>query len=389
MANTQAVIDTQDPIKVLIVDDQSTTRKILQALLLHRNYVVELAVDGKEALQKIRNNSPDLVISDILMPQMDGFELCHEVRRDPMLQNVRLIFYTGTYLKPAHKKLALALGASAFISKPLEPDKLFQMIDNVMTATQKAIASELPAEELLLLREHRDIVVEKLAEKIKSLEEEVTKRVAVEATLEENRGSLRTSLIGTVVAFSRTVGMRDPYTAGHQQRVSQLSREIAQQLQLAPEQIDGLRMGAMIHDIGKIYLPAEILNKPGKIGDLEYGLVKSHAQVGYDLLKDVAFPWPIADIAYQHHERLDGSGYPRGLKGEAICLEARIVGVADVVEAMMSHRPYRSAWSREEALAEIQRGNGSEYDSEVVKACFKVFQERGFAFQDTVDKAPV
>ncbi len=365
---------------VLIVDDQADAREFLRALLTGQHYAVEVAANGKEALQKIQENQPELVISDILMPQMDGFTLCHEIRRNPDLQHLRLIFYTGTYLEPAHEKLAIALGATAFISKPMEPDHLLQVIDNVMDPTKTPVAAQWPTDDFTLLREHRDVVVEKLAAEVKDLEEEVAKRVAAEAALEENRAFLRTSLIGTVVAFSRTVGVRDPFTAGHQQRVSQLAREIAQQMGLMPEQIDGLRMGTMVHDVGKIYLPAEILNKPGKLSVMEYELVKTHCQVGYDIIKDVVFAWPIADIVYQHHERMDGSGYPQGLKGEAICLEARIVCVADVVEAMISHRPYRPALPLDEALAEIQRGSGSVYDRRIVAACLKVFEKGMFQF---------
>jgi len=178
------------------------------------------------------------------------------------------------------------------------------------------------------------------------------------STQHEAKKAMRKSLIGTVVAVARAVGARDPYTAGHQQRVSQLARAIAQEMGLERDRIDGLRLGAIIHDIGKIYLPAEILSRPVKLANIEYELIKSHPQVGYDILKDIPFPWPIAEIAYQHHERLDGSGYPQGLKGEEICLEARIVAVADVVEAICNHRPYRPSLGIGAALEEIESNRG-------------------------------
>jgi len=210
---------------------------------------------------------------------------------------------------------------------------------------------------------------------------DISGRVHAQKTLEKSHKQLRTSLIGTVVAVSRAVGARDPYTAGHQQRVSQLARAIAQEMELDAEQIEGLRLGAIIHDIGKIYLPAEILSKPTKLTDVEYALIKSHAQVGYDILKDIAFPWPVADIAYQHHERLDGSGYPQGLKGDEICLEARIVAVADVVEAMSSHRPYRTALGMDAALEEIEIHRGKWFAPVVVDACLTLCREKGFTFE--------
>jgi putative nucleotidyltransferase with HDIG domain len=163
--------------------------------------------------------------------------------------------------------------------------------------------------------------------------------------------------------------------------VSQLSRAIAQEMGLDRERIDGLRLGASIHDIGKIYLPAEILSKPVKLTDLEYELVKSHTQVGYDILKGIEFPWPVAEMAYQHHERLDGSGYPQGLKDDEICLEARIAAVADVVEAISGYRPYRPALGIDAALEEITKHRGVLYDPVVVDTCLKLFREKSFDFE--------
>lgn len=209
---------------------------------------------------------------------------------------------------------------------------------------------------------------------------DIREQVQAQETLLRSTKQVRASLIGTIVAVSRAVGARDPYTANHQQRVAQLARSIAQEMGLDTERIDGLRLGATIHDIGKIYLPAEILAKPAKLTDIEYELIKCHAQVGYDILTDIEFPWPIADIAHQHHERLDGSGYPQGLKGDEICLEARIVAVADVVEAMSNHRPYRPALGIDTALKEIKSKRGKFYDPNVVDACLKLFAEKKFNF---------
>ncbi len=181
----------------------------------------------------------------------------------------------------------------------------------------------------------------------------------------------------TVTAMARTLEMRDPYTAGHQQRVTTLALAIAHELGLDARKIEGLQFGGMIHDIGKIGVPAEILSKPGRLTPLEYQLIQQHPETGRQLVANIDFPWPMAEMIVQHHERLDGSGYPAGLKGEEILLEARILAVADVVEAMSSHRPYRAGLGMEAALAEIERGGGLQYDAAVVAACVKVVRENG------------
>ncbi len=189
---------------------------------------------------------------------------------------------------------------------------------------------------------------------------------------------LRQSLEQSIQTIADTVEARDPYTAGHQRRVSELATAIAREMGLPEERVNGIHFAAMIHDLGKIRIPAEILSKPGKLSELEYLMIKTHPQAGHDILKDVKFPWPIADIILQHHERLDGSGYPQGLKGDAILLEARLLTVADVVEAMSSHRPYRPGLGIDAALDEIVRLRGTSFDAQVVDACVTLFRERGY-----------
>jgi putative nucleotidyltransferase with HDIG domain len=179
-----------------------------------------------------------------------------------------------------------------------------------------------------------------------------------------------------------TIEIRDPYTAGHQRRVSKLSCAIARELGMPEDQVEGIRVAGDIHDIGKIYVPAEILSKPGQITAIEYGIIKTHPQVGFDILKTIKFPWPVAQIVLQHHERLDGSGYPIGLKDGEILKEARILSVADIVEAMSSHRPYRPAQGIGKALEEIIQNKGVFYDSDVVDTCVKIFREKHFRFDE-------
>ena len=173
-------------------------------------------------------------------------------------------------------------------------------------------------------------------------------------------------LEGTIEALARTTEMRDPYTSGHQQRVSQLACAIAEKMGLSEKTVAGVRVSGLLHDVGKVSIPAEILSKPGKLTPIEFSLVKEHVRIGFDILKGIVFPWPVAEIVLQHHERLDGSGYPNGLKGDAIRLGARILAVADVVEAMASYRPYRPALGIDAALAEIRDHQGKLYDASVV-----------------------
>jgi putative nucleotidyltransferase with HDIG domain/PAS domain S-box-containing protein len=203
-------------------------------------------------------------------------------------------------------------------------------------------------------------------------------------TLERLRSTverLRQTVDATVQALVLTSEKRDPYTAGHQQRVARLAVAIADRLGMAPERLEGVRVAGLLHDLGKIYIPAEILSKPARLTPMEFGLMQTHPGVGYEILSGVPFPWPVADFVVQHHERLDGTGYPKGLAGDAVCLEARILAVADVVEAMSSHRPYRAALGLEVALDEVRKGRGVRYDEAVVDICLELFAAGGFSFE--------
>jgi PAS domain S-box-containing protein len=204
-----------------------------------------------------------------------------------------------------------------------------------------------------------------------ALVEDITER-------KESVNRLRKSLGATVQAMAVTVETRDPYTAGHQRRVSDLARAIATEMGLSTDQIEGIRMAAVIHDIGKLSVPSELLSMPRKLTDVEFSLIKIHAQSGYDILKDIEFPWPIARMVLEHHERMDGSGYPQGLTGEGILLESRIISVADVVEAMASHRPYRPTVGLAPALDEISGNRGTRYDPDAVDACLRLFREKRY-----------
>ncbi|MCF8083791.1 MAG: HD-GYP domain-containing protein [Deltaproteobacteria bacterium] len=243
---------------------------------------------------------------------------------------------------------AIAAGAYGYIIKPLDANEVIINIRNALRRRELEIAN----------RKYQQ-----------DLEERVEARTA----------SLRRAMNGIVRAMGLTVEARDPYTSGHQHRVAVISAAVAAEMGLSEDRIEGIRLAGLIHDLGKITIPAGILSKPTRLADFEFALIQTHPQVGYDILKEIEFPWPIAQMVHQHHEKMDGSGYPQGLAGEDILLEARILCVADVVEAMASHRPYRPAIGLDPALAEIEANAGLLYDPEAVKACLTLFRQKGFS----------
>ncbi len=208
--------------------------------------------------------------------------------------------------------------------------------------------------------------------------QDITLRLRAEEKLKRTLENLRESIKTTIQVLSLASEAKDPYTAGHHKRVSHLARAIARELGLSKEIIEGIRMAGSIHDIGKLSVPAEILTKPARLTELEFSLIKEHSQAGYDMLKNVESPWPLADIVYQHHERMNGTGYPRNLKDDEILMAARVMAVADVVEAMSSHRPYRASLGINAAIEEIEKNRGTLYDVDVVDACLRLFREKGY-----------
>lgn len=283
-------------------------------------------------------------------------QLCQDIARDPAY----LIW---------HDK-ALQRGYASSIALPLTDKEVF----GVLTVYAEEVNAFTPAEVDMLEEMAGD-----LAFGVRSLHIRHERDLA----LEQNRRQLlqlQSNLEGTVRAMAAILEMRDPYTAGHQARVADLAAAIAARIGLPDERAHAIHLAGVVHDLGKIQIPAEILSKPGRLLDIEFSLIKTHPQAGYDILKDIDFPWPIAQMVLQHHERLDGSGYPQGLKGEAIMLEARILCVADVVEAISAHRPYRPGMGTEVALEEITRNSGILYDQQVVEACLALFHEQDYRF---------
>ncbi|MRR50399.1 MAG: response regulator [Rhodocyclaceae bacterium] len=338
---------------IVIVDDNPNNLQVLSSMLQQAGYKVRPALSGEIALRAIAASPPDLILLDIRMPGMDGYETCQHLKTDPSTRDIPVIFISA--LNETEDKLAaFRAGGVDYVSKPFQTEE-------VMARVQA---------HLQLHRMQKQLEAQ-VSERTAEL------RVTCEA-LQESQHQYRRMLEQTIQAIALTIEKRDPYTAGHQLRVAELAVAIARELGLPADQIEGLRLGGMIHDLGKIYLPAEILSRPGRLTEPEFALVKTHSDVGGQILQQVEFPWPVMEMILQHHERLDGSGYPKGLRGDQIILEARILAVADVVEAMASHRPYRAALGIEKALDEIRRGAGKVYDPELANVCLRLFETGGY-----------
>lgn len=490
---------------VLIVDDEEQNLYLLEAMLKNEKCVVVRAENGLEALECLKKDTFHLIISDILMPKMDGFQLCRKCKSEARLRDIPFVFCTATYTDKKDEEFALSLGVDRFIKKPVDPEEFIPVIREVLHEYEKGIVPSkrpIPGNEVPYLVEYNERIVRKLEDKVVELDEayallaqseqryrsifenavegifqttlegkfirlnpayarilgydspeemmghiqdigkqvsvdpedrvkykqileergqvqafeiqlykkdggicwvsinaravkdeagntlryegiieDITSRKLAEEELKNTLEKLRKVLAGTIQAMSLTVEARDPYTSGHQRRVASLARAIAQEMGLSKDVIDGIRLAGVVHDIGKISVPAEILAKPTKLLDMEYRLIKVHPVAGYDILKEIDFPWPIAQVVLQHHEKLDGSGYPQGLKDGQILIEAKIITVADVVEAMASHRPYRPALGVDAALEEIEKNKGILYDTGVVEACLKLFKEKRFRLE--------
>ncbi|HEX5363135.1 MAG TPA: HD domain-containing phosphohydrolase, partial [Gallionella sp.] len=329
---------------ILAVDDSPASLKLLTDLLKEDGYEVRSAISGELALRAASVLPPELVLLDVSMPGLDGFEVCRRLKEQEQTRDVPVIFVSALS-ETVEKVKGFELGAVDFVTKPYQRDELLARVRTHL--------------ELYRLRHH-----------LESLVEERT------TELRESEKKLRINLLDSVTALAAIVEMRDPYTAGHQRRVAQLAVAIAKELNLADHMIEGIHLAGVVHDVGKIQVPAEILSKPGRLTELEYRLIQEHVQSGYEILKTIEFPWPIAQILRQHHERLDGSGYPQGLVGEQILPEAKIMAVADVVESMISHRPYRPGLGLDAALAEIEANRDKLFDPAAVNACIKLFRER-------------
>ncbi len=469
---------------VLVVDDNPANLRLMSELLTAEGYVVRAAPSGRLALESVQARLPDIVLLDIKMPDMDGFEVCRRLKASPTTRDIPVIFLSA--LRNNEDKLAgFAVGGVDYIVKPFVAEEVMARVRTHLALRELQVRLEhqveertralrtlsagnqalvhASSEEDLLENMCRAIVevggymaawvdldgsgqhaigadgTDKLGECIAMAvgsgapdgpfviarpgtapdqpwcacgactalvlplggtgkivifgslsdtfvsESEVglltelagdlsfgvqTLRAREEHT--RNREALERSLEQTIAAIAATIEVRDPYTAGHQRRVTGVAAAIGRKLGLSEDRLKGLFVAGTIHDIGKVSIPAETLSRPGRLSEAEFNLIKTHSQTGFDILKGIDFPWPVAQIVRQHHERLDGTGYPDGLAGDAILLESRILAVADVVEAISSHRPYRPALGLEVALNELRQGRDSRYDPAVVDACLEL-----------------
>jgi putative two-component system response regulator len=335
---------------VLIADDNKNNIALLEKALKNE-YRLGIAQNGLEAVDYAEKHHPDLILLDIMMPEMDGFEVCLKLKAGLKTKEIPLIFLSAID-EPSNKTRGFKLGAVDYITKPFH---LMEVKSRVQThLTLKEARERLNAQNIILQQ--------KVGEKT----------IQIQKMLE-----------ATVHAMVLSVESRDPYTAGHQHRVACLASAIAHKMGLSEDQIDTIRLAGDLHDIGKIRIPASLLNRPGKLLEVEHQLIRIHPQVSYDLLKDIPSSQPFAQIVLQHHERLDGSGYPQALSSKDILLEAKILAVADVTEAMSSHRPYRPSLGIDYALQEITLNKGKIYDSDAVDACLELFRKENFNFEQS------
>jgi len=336
-----------DERNILIVDDDEAVRNMMEHIVKRIQPRCSLASSAEEAYRILEKEAFDLILCDVNLPGESDIDLINRVLSD--YPQTAVIMVSGED-DPKVAQKALQLGAYGYVIKPFKVNEIIINISNALRRQK-------------LEAENRAYTV--------NLERVVKSRTA----------KLQETLEGIIKVIAQTVECRDPYTAGHQRRVAEIACAMAEEMGYPENHVKGIRMAGMIHDLGKISVPAEILSKPAILTEIEFALIKTHAQVGYDILKDIAFPWPLAEITYQHHERIDGSGYPRGLNGEEILPEARIMAVADVFEAMASHRPYRPALGIEAALEEISKNKGRVFETRAVDACKEVFRKGGFQFK--------
>ena len=348
------------------------------------SFDLTLCSDGNQAVKKIKTaveQDEPMAIAFIDMrmsPGPDGLKTAEAIRSlDPYIQIVFVTGFSDINLQELASRVP-PVDKLLYLQKPFQFQEIWQFASSLSAKWKVEKEFRTIQAELEDMVEKRTFSLKKANKK---LEEEIKARIHTEKTLNRTLENLQKTMKGTIQAMASTVETRDPYTAGHQRRVASLARSIAKEMGLSKEKVEGVYMCGIIHDLGKISVPAEILAKPGRITETEFNLIKTHPKVGYEILKGIEFPWPIAMTVLQHHERMDGSGYPDSVSGGQIIEEARIIAVADVVEAMASHRPYRPALGINVALEEIEKKKGTFFDRRAVNACLTLFNKKKFQIE--------
>jgi len=367
----------EQDMSVLYIDDERLVRQALAGYLERVGFQVYQAENGREGLEKLKLHGPSVVLVDLKMPGLNGLEVLAEINSASPQTPVIIVSGAGMMADVIE---ALRLGAWDFLTKPVQDMEILE--HTVRKALERARM-------MRERREHRLYLEREVKRQTQALRRELKERKSAQEALKASIDNLQQTMAGTIHAFGQLAELRDPYTAGHQRRVSRLAGRVAEELGIPEEERRAIDVAAVLHDIGKIHIPAEILNKPGTLTEIEMSLIKTHPRVGHAVLETVPFPWPVAEIVLQHHEKVDGSGYPAGLREDGIRREAKIICVADVVEAMSSHRPYRPALGMDPALESITAGRGTKYDADVVDACLVVVREKGFWFEDSESRGPV
>lgn len=341
--------------KVMIVDDEKSIRITLGEFLKREGYEVITAENAENAIALLQEYDCDMVLTDIIMPRQSGVSLLRHIHNTQ--PGIQVIMMTGEPTVDTAVE-AVRSGARDYLAKPIAKEELLR------TVYQAVRYKQLLDEKEQLEKENRE------------------QKENLERLVEERTEKLRQAMLNTAYAAAAMLDLRDPYTAGHQRRVGDLADAIGREMGLPEDTLEGLHLVGCIHDIGKIIVPTDILTKPSALSKPEYEIIKEHPEKGYEIIKDFEMPWPVAEIVYEHHERLDGSGYPRGLKGDQIRLETCIISVADVVEAMMTHRPYRPSLGLAAAMNEISSNKGILYNPVVADACITLFCQKGYTLNE-------
>ena len=356
---------------ILIVDDEDSILNTFKRILADGDYEVHTANNGLEGLNKLHTAQRpySLIISDQRMPLMSGVQFFTQAK-DIFPDAVRILL-TGYADTDAVIDAINKGGVHLHFTKPWHDEELLLYIKQSFSKVE-ILQENKRLIELIKSKNNELLKLNKTLEK--RTRDKTDDLLAQTEKLKESYKKSQMILDGIVKTLSKIIETRDPYTSGHEDQVAKIACKIAKEMKLSEEQIAAIRVAATLHDIGKISVPSEILTKPGRLSDLEREIIKTHCKVARDIIINIEFPYPVAEIIFQHHERMDGSGYPRGLKGDKIAIEARIIGTADVIDAMASYRPYRPALGVDAAIEEIIKFRGIIYDSTVVDACLKIYK---------------